>query len=590
MALRFSDLLLAQEKAENHGSASLWQLSFVVSLTVTVCLILLNSTGLFQILEWAIFDQYFRLRPQEAVDSRLLLVTIDEPDISHLQQWPLSDERLAQVLKQIDQYQPSVIGLDIYRDFSVPPGENILEEVFRNTPNLIGVEKIGHKPVDSSPTLAERGQVAMADVVMDDDGTVRRALLSANINDELRWSLGSAAALLYLNQKGIILETRPFSDMPSLGNVSFPRLETNGGGYVNASTTGYQTLLNFRGPDDAFESISITDVLEGKLSELQVRDRIVFIGSIAPSLNDFVYTPYNKSALTQTSQSPGVAVHAHTASQMVSAVLDGRILIQTWPTAVEWGWAFLWCTLGSGLILIRGWRRQSSLSAFISIGIPILALSFSLLLINTLLFLIGWWMPTMPALLGLTTSSIVSLVTDNSKLLKDAYIDGLTNVLNRRAFNQQLIKLQKVNHEIAIILCDVDYFKGFNDVYGHPAGDNCLKQVVQSIQQAVRSQDTLARYGGEEFAVILQNVSPEKACEIAERMREKVQSCQIPHVESQVSPYVSISCGVATRLANSNRPLSQILILADQALYQAKHSGRNQIALSDCFDEASNQN
>ncbi|MEL6383133.1 MAG: CHASE2 domain-containing protein, partial [Cyanobacteria bacterium J06626_18] len=518
------------------------------------------------------------------IDSRLLLVTLDEPDISRLRQWPMSDESLAYLLTQITQYQPRAIGLDIYRDFSVSPGRKNLEEVFKNTPNLIGVEKVGNTPVAASPILAKQNQVAMADLVMDDDGTVRRALLAANIESELRWTLGSALALLYLEQEGITLETHPPSGTSRLGTVLFPRLNSNDGGYVNADTTGYQILLDFRGPDDTFETISVSDVLAGKLSEDQVRDRIILIGSIAPSLNDFVYTPYNKSHLTKTTQSPGVAIHAHTVSQIISAVLDGRPLIKTWPTTAEWGWTFLWCLMGSGIIFIPQWHRQNGAVAFISMGLPILFSSASLLTINALFFLNGWWVPSMPALVGLSAATMASLVASGSRLIKDVYTDGLTNILNRRAFNQHLVESQKTDKALAILLCDIDYFKGFNDFYGHPAGDDCLQQVAKSIQQAVRSQDLVARYGGEEFAVILQNVSPEKAHEIAESMRQKVQDCRIPHEASQVSSYVSISCGIAVRLAGNHRPLTEILDLADQALYLSKHAGRNRVSLSEQSD------
>ena len=164
------------------------------------------------------------------------------------------------------------------------------------------------------------------------------------------------------------------------------------------------------------------------------------------------------------------------------------------------------------------------------------------------------------------------------KLIQDAYVDGLTKVLNRRAFNQHMADAQRQTKDLAVILCDVDCFKGFNDFYGHPMGDDCLQKVAKAIQQAVRPQDIVARYGGEEFAVILQSVSVEKACDAAERMREKVQNLQIPHAKSTASPYVSISCGVAVRLEHSNTPLPQILLQADKSLYQAKRTGRNKVA------------
>lgn len=584
MAIRFSDLLLFKQwQTSKQTFLSPQLISLIISFIVTSFLLLLNETGCFQVLEWLIFDQYFRLRPEEKVDSRLLIVTIDEPDLSQLRQWPLSDQLLADALNRIKQHNPRVIGLDLYRDFPIPPGTSALEAIFGTTPHLFGVEKVGGTPVPPPPTLAQQDRVAMADIVMDDDGKVRRALLSVSDRGNVRTTLGTAVALHYLAAQGITPETLPEQEITRLADALFPRLQMNDGAYIRADVRGYQILLNFRGSDNLFETVSIIDLLEGRVPAHLIRDRIVLIGSIAPSLNDFVYTPYGKSALTQTPQSPGVAIHAHIASQIVSTVLDQRPLIRTWPTIAEWGWVFLWCSLGSGLILISRWQKRRGLTALFSLILPVFGLSIGLVIINGVWLLNGWWVPTIPALFGLITSVTVGLTTSNLKLLQEAYVDDLTKVLNRRSFNQQMVEAQHQSKDLAIILCDIDFFKGFNDFYGHPVGDVCLQKVAKAIQRAVRSHDVVARYGGEEFAIILQSVSIDKAHEIAERMRERVQSCQIPHAKSRVSTYVSISCGVAMQSANSHQPLTETLIKADQALYQAKRTGRNKVVLSNAI-------
>ncbi|MEM6252809.1 MAG: CHASE2 domain-containing protein [Cyanobacteria bacterium P01_D01_bin.156] len=589
MAIRFSDLLLfSQWQSRRQTSLSPQVVSLIISFVVTICLLLLNSTGCFQVLEWLIFDQYFRLRPEESVEPRLLIVTIDEPDLSQLRQWPLSDYLLADALAQIDQYRPTVIGLDLYRDFPIPPGTSTLETLFRTMPHLYGVEKIGGTPVPPPPILAKQGQVAMADLVMDDDGKVRRALLSISDEGKVRQSLGSAVALHYLESQGISPESLPSKQLTRLGDTLFPRLQMNDGGYIRADVRGYQILLNFRGAESRFDTVSIIDVLEDRVPVHLIRDRIVLIGSIAPSLNDFVYTPYSRSHLTNTTQSPGVAIHAHIASQIVSTVLEGRSLIRTWITIMEWGWAFLWCSLGSRLILMSRWQKLRGFNALLALIIPVLGLSLSLVVINGIWFLNGWWVPTIPALLGLITSVTVGLTTNNLKLLKEAYVDDLTNVLNRRSFNQHMVEAQQQSKDLAIILCDIDFFKGFNDFYGHPVGDSCLQRVARAIQQSVHGHDLVARYGGEEFAIILQSVSSSKAYEIAERMREGIQNCRIPHAASKVSAYVSISCGVAVRLANTPQSLTETLIRADQALYQAKRTGRNKVVLAIVADNDAN--
>lgn len=577
---KISNLTFLSGFYSNRETMPAWMLSLVISLSMTLSLLLINSTGLFQIFEWAILDQYFRQRPTEKIDQRLLIVTVDEPDISQLREWPLSDLRLAKVLEQINQYEPRVIGLDIYRDFSVEPGKDVLESFFHTHDNIIGVEKVGHTPVPAPEVLAQKGQVAMADLVMDSDGKVRRALLSAKFGDELKLTLGAALALRYLQEDDLFLEVSSVSGSANIGDVSFPSLRPNDGGYVNADAGGSQIFLNYRGPDDAFETVSVIDVLEGKLNENQVRDRMVLIGSIAPSLNDFLYTPYATSQITKTTQSPGVAVHGHIASQIVSAVLDDRPLIRSLPTFVEWAWVFVWCNLGSSLILIPRWHRNNRLITFVFLmTLPVIVLMSSLLLLNGLGFFIGWWIPSVPSLLGIVVSATVSLTASNSKLLNDAYVDGLTKVLNRRAFDSQIDEAQRYSQQVAVVLCDVDFFKGFNDLYGHQAGDVCLQQVAKAIQRAVRSQDVVARYGGEEFVAILRDVREKKAADIADDMRQKVQSCCIDHGASQVSAYVSISCGVAVYPSESSEMISTTISQADQALYAAKRSGRNKVVL-----------
>ncbi len=579
MLTRLSNLLTKSNQVKIRQSISPIGLTGIISLAVTSCLFLLSQGVSFQVLEWVIYDHYFRLLPSEDIDPRILIVTVDEPDISTLQQWPLSDANLLNVLQKIKNHNPRIIALDIYRDFPIPPGNNDLEAFFRNTPNLLGVEKITGTPVAPPPVLAEQNQVALSDIVLDGDGTVRRALISVKHEGQPKWTLGANAALLYLKEDGIFIDQNFRDELTLSTGVSFPRLQPNQGGYSRVDNRGYQVLLKFRGPDNAFETISIQDILNDNYPAELIRDRLVLIGTIAPSLNDFTYTPYQKSTLTGTSQSPGVAIHAHIASQLLSTALDGRKQIRSWSTAAEWGWVYLWCFLGSGLILIPQWYTRRGIEAFVSTIVPILGLSIGLIICNGIFFGAGWWIPSVPPLLGILISATVSLSSNNMRLLKAAYVDGLTEIFNRRAFNQQILVNQKQSQNISILLCDIDHFKGYNDFYGHPAGDSCLRQVAKTISKTIRAQDIVARYGGEEFAVILKKTSAEQACEIAETIRQRIYECQLPHEASQVSNYVSISCGIATRSDKNLIPLSEILMQADQALYEAKRKGRNQVYL-----------
>lgn len=160
-----------------------------------------NSLGVFQLLEWATFDQFFAIRPPAPVDPRIVVITIDESDINKAGQWPISDAVLAKLITKVKAQKPEAIGLDIYRDLPVPPGHLTLVKLFQSTPNLIGVEKVVGNAVPASPTLSKLKQVGMADLVLDADGKVRRALLSVRSGGEVHLSLGTKLALMYLEKK-----------------------------------------------------------------------------------------------------------------------------------------------------------------------------------------------------------------------------------------------------------------------------------------------------------------------------------------------------------------------------------------------------
>ena len=170
----------------------------------------------------------------------------------------------------------------------------------------------------------------------------------------------------------------------------------------------------------------------------------------------------------------------------------------------------------------------------------------------------------------------------NLKLERLATLDELTQLANRRRFDQYLeMEWRRQAGEqtpLSLILCDIDSFKTYNDTYGHPGGDECLRQVAGAIGNAVdRPADLVARYGGEEFAVILPNTAIQGAVVVAEHIRTKIAALQLPHAGSQVSQYVTVSLGIASIVPASESATSILIAAADQALYQAKRLGRDRI-------------
>lgn len=172
------------------------------------------------------------------------------------------------------------------------------------------------------------------------------------------------------------------------------------------------------------------------------------------------------------------------------------------------------------------------------------------------------------------------------QLVRLALTDDLTGIGNRRAFDQELDRewkrtLREGSH-ISLLLLDIDHFKRFNDMYGHQVGDDCLRTIAIAVRRAVRASDLPARYGGEEIAVILPVTQSRDAFEIAERVRSEIENLRITHEGNpEGENRVTASIGVATALARCGgtmRMPESLLLAADNALYRAKHEGRNRVA------------
>jgi diguanylate cyclase (GGDEF)-like protein len=196
-----------------------------------------------------------------------------------------------------------------------------------------------------------------------------------------------------------------------------------------------------------------------------------------------------------------------------------------------------------------------------------------------------WYISELYYNLAITKSELEAA---NSKLYHLANSDGLTQVANRRRFNEYLEKewkiLERQKKELSLILCDIDFFKKYNDTYGHQAGDSCLQQVAKAIVEAVNystgesPEALVARYGGEEFAIILPKTKPETAAYIAEQIRVMVKNLEIEHSQSPIF-CVTMSLGVASTFPRSPIAQKDLIAAADRALYQAKDQGRDRVIL-----------
>ncbi len=174
------------------------------------------------------------------------------------------------------------------------------------------------------------------------------------------------------------------------------------------------------------------------------------------------------------------------------------------------------------------------------------------------------------------------LAAANLELERLSSLDGLTGIANRRyfdtVFDREWRRAMRETESLSLIMCDVDFFKQYNDCYGHQPGDECLKLVASSLADAMqRPTDLVARYGGEEFVVLLPGTHARGAIKVAERVRQAVLDLQLPHEQSAVNECVSISLGAATVAPMIKHRPGELLLAADQALYAAKKAGRNRV-------------
>ncbi len=190
--------------------------------------------------------------------------------------------------------------------------------------------------------------------------------------------------------------------------------------------------------------------------------------------------------------------------------------------------------------------------------------------------------PFKPIIIKMRVKHQIELKHAREQLTRLSITDGLTGLANRRHFDEVLSseynRHTRTGRDLSLILMDVDYFKIYNDTYGHVNGDKCLQRLAQGISSIVRSTDLAARYGGEEFACILPETDLDGAVSIAEKIRLNIMGLEIPHLTSLVADCVTISIGIFTARCVSGESEFHIIAEADKQLYLAKTSGRNRVS------------
>ncbi|NEQ37226.1 MAG: CHASE2 domain-containing protein [Okeania sp. SIO3I5] len=379
-----------------------------VSIFVTLTVSSIRHLGILEYWELKTYDQLMRLRPDEGIDNRLLVIEVTENDLQYQREMgmktnisaSLSDTALTQILAKLKPHQPRAIGLDIYRDFPVFPEEIDLAKELKENIYLFVICKHPESKTEGvkPPPEVPKERVKFSDVIVDRDGIIRRYLWQMEDSEfcPTKHSLSMALAQNYLSFEGIKAEITPESDL-RIGQVLFQRIQaTPAGGYQNIDHRGYQMLLNYRSRKIA-ESVTLKQVLQNEVDLSIAKDKIVIIGVTADSIKDNFFTPYSLNR-ESSQEMRGVFVQAQMTSQIISAVLDDRSLLKVWQWWVDGLWIWSWSVIGGTLV-------SQIRSVPISIIVNVVAI---LILYGSCLFLLiqGYWVPLIPAALGQILSSL----------------------------------------------------------------------------------------------------------------------------------------------------------------------------------------
>ncbi|MEB3359423.1 MAG: CHASE2 domain-containing protein [Synechococcales bacterium] len=371
-----------------------------------------RSLGWLQRWELQAFDSLMRLRPHQSLkDSRILVIAINQDDRDYQAdqgmelQDSLADAALLKLLQKLVPHSPRAIGLDVLRDAFSPELDAYLQTFDRfiaicrmkNFYNdLSGVRSLeGVRPPESQLPI---DQIGFTNVPLDPDRVLRRQTLGME-SDAIcptHLSLNFQLALHYLQDEGIEL-IPPKAGKLQLGSTVFRQLTPRAGGYVLTAgdVGGFQILANYRLVNP--QQVSLREILDGTLDENLpelVGDRLILIG-VVDGEQDLHLTPYTSDQ--STASTAGVLVQAQMTSHILSAVLDQRPQIRWWPEWLEWLWIAGWAVVGSALIFFVLSPRRQFAAVFGGIAL-LFTLCFSL-------FLYGWWIPLVPALLGLLLAS-----------------------------------------------------------------------------------------------------------------------------------------------------------------------------------------
>lgn len=509
----------------------------------------------------------------------IVIVAIDDASyeyiLDHYGEWPLRRDMYAKMVDYIESQQPKTVAFDLMFVKSMKSAisaDNSLVEVFKKYDNVYTSMNLDNQPED-----LRKAQQLPDKLAISPDSVADNPIEYSNCRIILQGILDATSHIGMINvsrsDDGVL---RKMPLYLKYNNKYYPQL-----GYLVAQGSGMvkkvqsddeaSVILNWYGPAETFENIPMYKLLKaadgGETFDYDFHNKIVYFGATAASLFDIKTVPVDKVY-------PGVEVQA----TYVNNLLDGS-LIKKCPEYVN---------LLAGLVLalltvLAVLKIQSMPTAF---GLSFTIYTVYVLFAYELMRMNYYWIkivsPVAFAIFAFILAVIIKYLIksrDFDAQYKLATTDGLTELYNHRYFQEQM--QNQVSHSkrygvpLSLIIIDIDFFKKFNDTYGHQSGDAVLRQVAFALKKNVRATDIVCRYGGEEMSIILPNTKYEEAVGIANKLCTIVSEKKCKLANGKESN-VTISLGVSTYGADGETP-AIIIESADKRLYHAKENGRNRV-------------
>jgi adenylate cyclase len=384
----------------------------------------LRALGAFESVELLIYDVMLSRLPEDRRGSeRVALIGATEDDLNRFG-WPLSDAILAEAVDRLAALGPSAIAIDLYRDLPRPPGVELLEASLGRHDNVYSVFKFADGENSGiPPPAAHRGteRTGFADTIADAGGIVRRGLLFLDDGTTASVGISLRLALHFLTDRGIGLA--PSAENPEhlrLGRTVLPPFHSDDGGYVGTDARGYQILLDYRAGARPFATMSLAELLDGRIDPEVLRDRVVILGVAAESVKDYFFIPHSRG-LGSAGSIYGIDLHGHEVSQLLRHALDDVPATRTIGPGLQSAWIGFWSLLGS-LLALRV-RAIAHILLGTSGGLAMLAaIGFATLS--------QWlWLPIVPA----GVAGLASVLTTGSLILKQQRMEreALMNIFAR---------------------------------------------------------------------------------------------------------------------------------------------------------------